>query len=78
MNIPNPYAEEREKSPGELAQEWAALFTMASLFFGLSFTAREKAAIPIVVGALMRERKKVDLDKLLNMAKRFLPDGDAG
>ena len=71
--IPNPYLEEREASPGELAQEYAALFNMASLYFGLSFTEREKDAIPIVIGAIMRERKKVDLVKLVETLKGFLP-----
>lgn len=69
----NPYAESREKSPGELAVEYGELLKMASLFFGLSFTDKEKAAIPVVVGAFMRERKKVDLEKLFNTIKGFLP-----
>ena len=47
---------------------------MASIFFGLSFTDREKNAIPIVIGALMRERKKVDLVKLVETLKGFLPE----
>ena len=72
--FPNPYLEEREKSQGELAQEYASLLNMASLFFGLSFTDREKDAIPVVIGAIMRERKKVDLVKLVETLKGFLPD----
>ena len=72
--FPNPYLETREKAPGERAQEYAALFNMASLFFGLSFTDREKNAIPIVIGALMRERKKVDLMKLVETLKGFIPN----
>ena len=70
--IPNPYAQDRDKAPGELAQEWASFFTMASAFFGLTFTDREKEAIPIVVGALMRERKKLDIDRLTWAIKKFV------
>ena len=72
--FPNPYLEEREPSQGELAQEYANLFSMAALFFGLAFTDREKEAIPIVIGAFMRERKKVDLVKLVEMLKGFIPN----
>ena len=71
--FPNPYLEERDKSQGELAQEYAAMFNLALTFFGLTFTDREKGAIPIVIGALMRERHKVDLVKLVEMLKGFIP-----
>lgn len=72
-DVPNPYVEPREQAPGELAQEWASFFRMAALFFGIAFTDREKAAIPIVIGALLRERKKVDLVKLLKTVEAFIP-----
>ena len=72
--FPNPYLEKREPSQGELAQEYASLFSMAALFFGLEFTDREKEAIPIVIGAVMRERKKVDLIKLVETLKGFIPN----
>ena len=71
--FPNPYLEPREKSPGELAQEYASLFQMASLFFGLEFTERERDAIQAVIGAIMRERHKVDIVKLVETFKVFLP-----
>lgn len=71
--IPNPYLEERDKSQGEVAQEWASLFLMASVFFGISLTDREKAAVPVLIGALLRERNKVDLEKLLSAVKQYLP-----
>ena len=70
--FPNPYAEPREKSKGELTQEWAELFKMASLFFGLTFTDKEKAAIPIVIGALLREGHKIGTIKLLQMLENQL------
>ena len=73
-SFPNPYLETREQSPGELTQEYASLFSMAALFFGLAFTDREKEAIPIVIGAFMRERKKVDLVKLVDTLKGFIPN----
>ena len=69
----NPYIETREKSPGELAQEWAALLNMASLLFGLSFTDSEKRAVAVVIGAVMRERHKIDLVKLVKTIEGFLP-----
>ena len=69
----NPYLEDREPSKGELAQEYASLFNMAALFFGLEFTDKEKDTFPIVVGAIMRERHKVDITKLLELVKRFVP-----
>ena len=72
--FPNPYLETREQSHGELTQEYAALFNSAALFFGLAFTDREKIAIPIVIGAFMRERKKVDLVKLVETLKGFIPN----
>jgi hypothetical protein len=71
--FPNPYTEVREQSQGELSQEYAALFNMAALFFGLSFTDREKQAIPVVIGAIMRERKKIDLESLTTLLKQFMP-----
>ena len=71
--FPNPYLEERDKSQGELAQEYAALFNMALIFFGLTFTDREKEAIPVVIGALMRERHKVELTKLIDLINNFIP-----
>lgn len=71
--IPNPYLEERSLSPGEVAQEYAALFNMATAFFGLTFTDREKYAFSICISAIMRERKKVDLVKVLDTLKGFLP-----
>lgn len=71
--FPNPYLEPREKSQGELAQEYAALIAMASFLFGLSLTETEKAAIPILVGAVLRERKKVDLTKIADTLKQFFP-----
>ena len=71
--FPNPYLESREQSQGELAQEYAALFNMALLLFGLTFTDREKEAIPVVAGALMRERHKIDLIKLTDLIKQFIP-----
>ena len=70
--FPNPYLETREKSPGELSQEYASLVAMASLFFGITLTETEKAALPILVGAFLRERKKVDLAKAADMLKGFL------
>ena len=70
----NPYIEPREKAPGELAQEYAALFKMASLFFGVSLTDREQAAVPVLIGAFLRERKKIDIQKLLALIERFSPD----
>jgi hypothetical protein len=69
--FPNPYTEVREQSQGELAQEYAGLFNMAALFFGLEFTDNEKKAIPVVIGALMRERKKIDIDKILALLRQF-------
>lgn len=69
----NPYTETREKSPGELVQEYASLFKMASLFFGLSFTEREQEAIPVVIGAVMRESKKVDIVEVMKTLQRFIP-----
>ena len=72
--FPNPYIEDREASSGELAQEYAALFKMISLFFDLEFTELEKNAIPVVIGAFMRERKKIDLVKLVETLKGFLPN----
>ena len=71
--FPNPYLEERSLSPGEIAQEYAALFNMAAAFFGLQFTDREKYAFSICFGAILRERKKVDLVKLVETLKGFLP-----
>ena len=82
-DFPNPYFEERDKSQGELAQEYAAMFNMALIYFDLDFTDREREAIPIVAGALMRERHKIDLTKLanylriglehFNLIKQFIP-----
>jgi hypothetical protein len=69
----NPFFEIRGMSPGELAQQYASFFQMASLFFGLSFTDKEKEAIPIVIGALMRERGKVDIVKLFKTLEGFIP-----
>lgn len=69
----NPYLETREKSQGELAQEYASLLSMASLFLGLSFTDTEKRAFAVCIGALMRERKKVDLSKLIGLLKMVMP-----
>lgn len=74
MDIANPYLEKRKKSQGELAQEYSALFEMALLLFNLNFTDNEKRAIPVVIGALLRERKNLDLDKLLNMVKGVIPN----
>jgi hypothetical protein len=74
MEFGNPYLEKRKKSQGELAQEYAALFEMALLLFNLKFTDNEKRAIPVVIGALLRERKNLDLDKLLNMVKGVIPN----
>ena len=71
--FPNPYLEEREPSQGELAQEYASLFSMAALFFGITLTDREKEAVPVLIGAIMRERKKVDLVKLVETLKGFIP-----
>lgn len=73
--FPNPYLETREKSQGELAQEYAAMFNMASLFFGLEFTDTEKRAFAVCIGAVLRERKKVDLPKLIEVVKGFIPHG---
>ena len=73
LNIPNPYLEKRELSQGELAQEYAALFNMAALFFGLQFTDREKYAFSICIGAVLRERHKVDLVKVIETLKGFIP-----
>lgn len=70
--FPNPYLETRAKSQGELTQEYASLFNMASLFFGLSFTDTEKRAFAVCIGALLRERGKVDLDRLVWAVKRFV------
>jgi len=67
----NPYQEDREQSSGELAQEYAGLFNMAALFFGLEFTDREKEAIPVVIGAIMRERHKIGADSILALLKQF-------
>lgn len=72
--ITNPYLTPREKAPGELAEEYASLFLMASLFFGITLTEREKEAVPVLVRAFLRERGKVDLEKLLSTIKRFLPE----
>ena len=69
----NPYLEEREQSPGELAQEYAAMFNLAALFFNITLTDKEKAAVPVLIGAIMREGKKVDLVKLINTLKGFMP-----
>jgi hypothetical protein len=71
--FPNPYAEEREKSPGELTQEYAELFKMASLLLGLEFTDREKAAIPVVIGAVLRESKKRGIVNILQTIQDWLP-----
>ena len=67
----NPYIEIREQSQGELAQQYAGLFNMAALFFGLQFTDEEKKAIPVVIGALMRERKKIGFDSITSLLKQF-------
>ena len=67
----NPYQEDRAPSPGELDQMYAGFFSMAALFFGLEFTDREKEAIPVVIGAIMRERHKVGLDSILALLKQF-------
>jgi hypothetical protein len=71
--FPNPYIATREKSQGELTQEYASLFNMASLLFGLSFTDTEKRAAAVVIGAVMRERKKIDFAQVADLLKRFLP-----
>ena len=71
--IPNPYLDERSLSPGEIAQEYAALFNMAAALFGLQFTDREKYAFSICFGAILRERKKVDLVKAVETLKGFIP-----
>ena len=70
--IPNPYQEGRNKSPGELAQEYDSLMQMAFLLFGVTLTEREKAAVPVLVGAFMRERHKIDLQKIQSLLDRFL------
>ena len=49
------------------------MFNMALIFFDLEFTDKEKDAIPVVIGALLRERHKVDLIKLTNLIKQFIP-----
>ena len=72
--FPNPYTEVREQSQGELSQEYAALFNMAALFFGLQFTDKEKAAIPVVVGAILRERKKIDFASVSALLEQFIPN----
>ena len=71
--FPNPYLEERDPSQGELTQEYASLFNMAALLFNITLTDREKEAVPVLIGAIMRERKKVDLVKLAGTLKGFLP-----
>ena len=72
--FPNPYLEERAQSQGELTQEQAALFNMAALFFQLDFTENEKRCIAVSIGAFMRERKRVDLVKLVETLKGFIPN----
>lgn len=69
--FPNPYQEDRVKSQGELTQEYAALINMASLLIGAKLTDKEKAAIPVLVGAFMRERKNIDMGPLMRLLKQF-------
>jgi hypothetical protein len=71
MEFPNHYQEKREKSQGELTQEYAALIEMATFLIGARLTDKEKAAVPIVIGAFMRERKNIDLGPLTDLLKRF-------
>ena len=49
------------------------MFNMALIFFGLEFTDKEKDAIPTVIGALMRERHKIDVVRLVKIIKEFMP-----
>ena len=46
---------------------------MAAALFGLQFTDREKYAFAICMGAILRERKKVDLVKVVETLKGFIP-----
>ena len=73
--IPNPYLEDREKAPGEVAQEYADLIRMGLLFLGIHLTDREKDVIPILVGAFLRERSRFDFYRLSTILK-MLPKGD--
>lgn len=67
--FPNPYLETRPKSKGELTQEWASFFLLASTLLGLSFTETEKRAFAICLGALMRERKKFDVKRFVKFSE---------
>jgi len=67
----NPYLDPREEAPGELAQEYASLLLMASFFLGIELTDQEKKALPIIIGAVMRERNKISLDKLKWLLETF-------
>lgn len=69
----NPYEEPRATSKGELDQQWAELFKMASFLAGMEFTDREKSAIAIVIGAVMREKGKIDLDRMASLIKLVMP-----
>ena len=50
------------------------MFNLAALFFNITLTETEKAAVPVLIGAIMREGKKVDLVKLINTLKGFIPE----
>lgn len=69
----NPYQEPRVTSKGELAQQWAELFKMASFLAGVEFTANEKLAIATVIGAVMREKGKIDLNRMASLIKLVMP-----
>lgn len=62
--IGNPYSDPRDKSPGELREEWASTLRQAlELFLGIYMTNKETEAVSTIVGLVMREagRKGVDL-----------------
>jgi hypothetical protein len=73
VDFPNPYLEERPKSKGELTQQWASFFLLASAIFGLNFTDTERRAFAVCIGALMREYMKFDLNNLPTFVKMFIP-----
>jgi hypothetical protein len=67
VDFPNPYLEERPKSKGELTQQWASFFLLASAIFGLNFTDTERRAFAVCIGA------KFDLNNLPTFVKMFIP-----
>jgi hypothetical protein len=70
--FPNPYLEKREKSKGERVQEWAGHANSASSILGISLTETEKRAVAVVIGAFVREWKKITWVKAIKFAAHMV------